>query len=142
MGGYSGGEAVHPGSAVDAPVVGDDDDDDGRVSPKDVNMSNMAAQMAAGLASKRASTPPRVRTPERSSSGRISFASTKSAAEQQQQLSPPKFRRSAAGEEGAEEHLPTLTPLARTLAANTALARSRSSSAVAAGGQSPESRED
>ena len=51
-------------------------------------------------------------------------------------------RQQRAGEEGAEEHLPTLTPLARSLAANTALARSRSSSAVAAGGQSPESRED
>ena len=82
------------------------------------------------------------RPPRAGGRGRLTVGGTKGAAEQQQQLAQLEFRRSAAGEGGAEEHLPTLTPLARSLAANTALARSRSSSAVAAGGQSPESRED
>eukprot|EP01043_Picozoa_sp_COSAG02_P017890 COSAG02_NODE_821_length_16794_cov_42.795747_12_plen_150_part_00 len=133
MGGFAGGEEVHPGASmsetIDVPVA------DGRVSPSDVNLSDMAATLAVAKAAKRGSTPPRVRTPERSA-GRISFASTKSG--KAQQLSPPKFARNADLAEAAEDvHLPTLTPLARSLATNVAQARARSNPAPANDGQSP-----
>jgi hypothetical protein len=133
MGGFAGGAEVHPGASasetIDVPVA------DGRVSPSDVNLSDMAATLAVAKAAKRGSTPPRVRTPERTS-GRISFASTKSG--KAQQLSPPKFARSADPGEAAEEvHLPTLTPLARSLATNVAQARARSTSAPANDEPSP-----
>ena len=137
MGGFAGGEEVHPGASasetIDVPVA------DGRVSPSDINLSNMAATLAVAKAAKRGSTPPRVRTPERTS-GRISFASTKSG--RAQQLSPPKFARNASPGEAAEEvHLPTLTPLARSLATNVANARARSNSAAANDELSPVSPE-
>ena len=128
MGGFSGGQAVHPGASaspvIEAPVR------DGSVSPSDVNLSDMASKLAVAKAAKRGSTPPRVRTPDRTT-GRISFASTKGG--KVQQLSPPKFSRSVDPSAGAEEvHLPTLTPLARSLATNVAHVRARTSSAASA----------
>lgn len=75
MGGFAGGAAVHPGASTASPVV-EAPVADGRVSPSDVNLSDMAAKLAVAKASKRGSTPPRVRTPERAG-GRISFASSK-----------------------------------------------------------------
>ena len=128
MGGFAGGQAVHPGASaspvIEAPVR------EGSVSPSDVNLSDMASKVAMAKAARRGSTPPRVRTPERTS-GRISFASTKGG--KAQQLSPPKFARSADPGEGEEEvHLPTLTPLARSMATNVARVRARTSSAVSA----------
>jgi hypothetical protein len=143
MGGFSTGEVVHPGAggaaAVDAPAIGGgggsaDDGDSPRsdVSPRDVNMSGMAAQMAAGMASQRSTTPPRVRTPERTQSGRISFACSKPAGgDRRGQLSPPKLQVTPQRYTGEDN----LTPLASSMAIN--IARSRAS--TAAGGQSPRS---
>ena len=134
MGGFAGGAAVHPGAPTASPVV-EAPDTDGRVSPSDVNLSDMAAKLAVAKASKRGSTPPRVRTPERAG-GRISFASSKTG--QPQQLSPPKFATDLG--DGAEQvHLPTLTPLARSLATNVANARARQSSTSTNDRLSPES---
>lgn len=102
---------------------------DRSVSPSDVNLSNMAAQMAANMAAKRiptakrATTPPRVRTPERAQqSRRNSSVSTKSR--KAEQLPPPKTRQSADPGNG-ELQLPTLTPLAQSMATNAARARAR-----------------
>ena len=136
MGGFAGGAAVHPGAPTASPVV-EAPGTDGRVSPSDVNLSDMASKLAVAKASRRGSTPPRVRTPERAG-GRISFASSKTG--QAQQLSPPKLAQSTDLGDGAEQvHLPTLTPLARSLATNVANARARQSSTSTNDRLSPES---
>lgn len=120
-----------PSAVIDVPA------ENGRVSPSDINLSDMAAQVAVAKAAKRGSTPPRVRTPDRAA-GRISFASTKRSGAKQ--MSPPKIARSGDPSEDAEVHLATLTPLARSLATNVANARARSSSSPSAAvdGLSPE----